>query len=310
MARTAFNAPAHRILQRSALGTAAPGNAPCAAPSADYGGQILQDPRLQWNTANSATGAQVIGWSMSSDMILTDQVPSTISNVNIAVAAALTSGTAMTLVSSTGAGITVLGSAQIIFPNIVSIPSGSLAIDGLPGFVQFGMSPGDITGAYDPTKGISRAVSITATNGGAAGGTFVVKGADWYGSSMTENIVHAGGATTKNGKKAFKFVFSVTPQFTDAQTYSVGTADIYGFNIGCDFLAYTNIYWNNVLATSSGFTAAVTTTATATTGDVRGTYATGSASDGTKRLQIGIAPSLSRLSTSPMSTGLFGVAQF
>ena len=47
-----------------------------------------------------------------------------------------------------------------------------------------------------------------------------------------------------------------------------------------------------------------------TTGDVRGTYALQSASDGTKRLVLYVSPSVANLSNATnLPTGLFGVAQ-
>jgi hypothetical protein len=140
---------------------------------------------------------------------------------------------------------------------------------------------------YDATQGISRGISITGVSGGA-GGVFLVSGADIYGNTQTESITVAAGVNTVNSKKTYKFINSITPQFSDAHAYTVGTADLYGFALRCDQWENISIYWNSTLITSStGFTAADTTSpATTTTKDVRGTYATQSASDGTKKLVI------------------------
>jgi hypothetical protein len=113
-----------------------------------------------------------------------------------------------------------------------------------------------------------------------------------------------------NTTKAFKVVTSVVPAFTDTHTLSVGTADIFGFGIRASIFPDVEIWYNDALVTAStGFTAAVTSTATATTGDVRGTYAVQSATDSAKRLYMIVRPTLSALVTNP-TTGLFGVAQF
>jgi hypothetical protein len=301
---TALYAPAHRVKKRYPPGSAG-GNPP---PSVDCGGSAIQDPRLPYNTANSSTGAQVIGWLGPAGSKVTSQVPSTAAVNNIAAAANPASGTAMTLVSSTGAGITVVPTGGVImFPNYTNrIPAGAVAIDGLPGFVQVGTQ--NVVGFYDPTKGIARCVSVTGVASGS-GGTVTIRGADWYGYPMTQTITLAAGANTVNSTKAFKFVLSVTPNFSDTHAISVGTADIFGLNLAADFFADVLVYWNGVLGLLATFTAAVTSTATATTGDVRGTIAPVSSSDGTKRLDIFVTPSLARITQNPQATGLFGVAQ-
>jgi hypothetical protein len=293
MARTALYSPAHRVLQRSALGQLYPGNSPNAAPSMDFMGSGFQDHRLPWNSANSAAGAQALGfYGGSSGIITTDEVPSTLSTANIAALQNVVSGIPMTLVAASGAGITVLpAGGQVWFPFLNTVPAGACIIDGTQALVRFGLN--DITGFYDPTAGISRGVSITGV-AASVGGAFLLSGIDYYGQNQTQTLTHAGGATTINSTKTFKGVVSVTPQFTDAHTYSVGTADLYGFGIAADFFSYVNIFWNNVLQLVATFTAAVATTPSLTTGDVRGTFTPGSASNGAIRLQISITPSLVR----------------
>lgn len=315
MARTALYAPAHRVAAKTPLGS---GGAPAdIAPSVDWGGSGIQDPRLPYNIAKSPTGAGVLGWYGSNIPKVVSQVPSAISTVNIAVAAHATSGTALPLVTTTGAGITVVPVGGVtVFPNYgVLVPAGACAIDGLPSLTRFGGVTGAsgghfVTSYYNPATMIARAISITGISGGA-GGTFVVKGADVYGYPMTQNIVVAAGVNTVNSTKAFKFIYSVTPSFTDGTgTYSVGTADIYGFPLAADYFSDADCYWGNVIQAVSTFTAAVSTTASATTGDVRGTFTPASSSNGTLRLDMFITPSLARVATVPQSVGLCGVTQF
>ena len=311
MARSALTAPAHVVAKRPALGNL--NSDPNLAPSMGYGGFGLQDHRLQYNYINSTTGAQSLGWFTFDAIPVVDQVPSAIATANIAALANAVSGTAMTLVSTTGAGITVMASSLFALPSLTTIPSGTLAIDGIPGYVRFGL--GDITAFHDPTKAIARAISITGVASGT-GGAFAVVGFDLYGFPMHETITAGAGVSTVNGKKAWKFITSVTPQFSDAHTYSVGTTDIYGFGMRVDQWNYVDIYYGTppavLITASTGFVAAdATSPATATTGDVRGTYAAQSASDGTKKLQIFVGPTLGQASNAAgAAVGFFGVAQF
>ena len=120
---------------------------------------------------------------------------------------------------------------------------------------------------WNPGDMISRAVSITSTTSQVVQ-TFTVNGLDVYGYPMTEVITLSGTtATTTNGKKAFKYIQSVTPSVTDATgNYSVGTQDIVGFplrsdnyQVGADF-DVTMMFNNATIASATGYTAAVLTT--------------------------------------------------
>jgi hypothetical protein len=137
---------------------------------------------------------------------------------------------------------------------------------------------------FDPTQGMARTVSLTA-NAGATGQAVTVRGYDVYGQPMSEAITVVGGSTV-NGKKAFKYVTSITPATTDAgHTISAGTTDVIGINFRSDFWEYMDVFMaGQFVTTSTGWTVAdATSPATATTGDVRGTYALQTASnfDGT-----------------------------
>jgi len=260
-----------------------------AAPSLVWGGVGLVDPRKSY--LYGASSNVIYGFAPGSELLAVDQVPSQLATNNIAAAQTTTLNTNLVLVSSSGAGITVTTSATTIPQTGNVVPSGALAIDGIPGVVSFGTS-GKIVIA-DPTKAIARAVSITAV-ASATGGAFLVSGYDLYGYPQTESIT-AVANTTVNGKKGWKFISSVQALFADSShNYSVGTADIYEFPILVSSFPYATVGWNNaVIASATGFVAAVTTAASSTTGSVRGTYAVQSASDGTKALQmfIGISPS-------------------
>lgn len=131
-----------------------------------------------------------------------------------------------------------------------------------------------------------RCVSITAA-AAATTRSYTVKGYDEYGVPLTEVIPTVGASTTVNGKKAFLDVTSVTADGATATNVSVDTTDILGFPFLAGKWAMIDVVFNDALiAATTGFTAGVATTATATTGDVRGTYALQSAADGVKSFQL------------------------
>ena len=306
----AFWSPAHRPLQRWNGVNGVTSYPPNAAPSIAYLGDGIQDHRFQYlkrGTNNLMPG--ILGWYGAQAPMVANIVPSTIAVANIAAAAHVVSGTPMTLVAASGAGITVLSaSVQATFYASPRVLSAGRVIDGVPTLQLFGAAGSFTTGYYDPATCVGRAVSITGSVS-ATGGNFAVAGYDVYGFPMTETIAAGAGAVTTNGKKAFKVVTSVTPAFTDAHNYSVGTADIFGFGLLATYFGDVRIFWNNAAITANtGFVTADTATPTSTTGDVRGTYAVQSASDGTKRLQIYVNPPLASIQADA-TNGLFGKVQ-
>lgn len=290
--------------QRPTLGAGGSNN-PDAGPSAFFGGVGIPDPRVGYNVTRQGG----IMW-YGTDVVAIDQVPSTISTTAVAAAQAPVAGTPLTLVSATGAGITVLASAVTVWASGNLIPAGALAIDGAPGLVQLGNLAQLSTGvtrcsAYDPTKAIARGLTITSV-GNDSGATFLVSGYDLYGYPQTQLITGAN-AGAANSTKTWKFITSILPAGTlSGSNVSVGQNDIYGLPIYAPrWGAYVTLFWNNAaIAASTGFVAGDTTApATNITGDVRGTYAVQSASDGTKRLQMVLSPPVASTLT---SAGLFG----
>jgi hypothetical protein len=302
--------PLHRALGRSSNPSNL-GFPPNAAPSFDFLGSGIQDHRLPYNSRGSSTTQPgIVGWYGESLVITAQYVPSAISTNNIAAGAHPASGTAMTLVSSSGAGITVLSTAAPAFfmPTGLSLSAG-VVIDGLPTLAVFGSGGNFQTGFYNRSTCVGRCVSVTGVASGS-GGAVTIAGYDVYGYAMSQVVTLGAGANTVNTLKAFKAVTSVTPGFSDTHNISVGTADIFGFGILASFFGDVLVNWNNaVITASNGFLAADTTSpATTATGDVRGTYAVQSASDGTKRLIMRVSPTLGSMVTNP-TTGLFGQPQ-
>lgn len=309
-ATTTFFAPVHRVLARFSNPGAA-GFPLNAAPSLDFLANGIQDHRLPYNSrGSSAVQPGVIGWYGTATTNTANQIPAVAAVANIAAAANAVSGTPLALVSATGAGITALSVAApaLQFPT-GRLTTAGVAIGSLPSIVSFGTAGNFTTSFYNRDTYVGRCVSITGVAGGT-GGNILVSGYDIYGYPMSELIPATAGATTKNGKKAFKIITSAVPQFSDAHNYSVGTADIFGFGMYVNLWESTLIRYNGALITAStGFTAGdATTPATTTTGDVRGTYAVQSATDGTKRLSMGATPTLTAIAANP-TTGLFGQPQ-
>lgn len=133
----------------------------------------------------------------------------------------------------------------------------------------------------DARQTIARGVQIVGLSGGT-GGTVTVAGWDIYNMPMTETITLGAGANTVYGKKAFKYIGSVTPNFTDgSHNITVGTSDVFGCAYRSGLYEDCQISWAGAMFVTS--TAAYTaglglnTVSTATTADVRGTIQTGSA---------------------------------
>lgn len=161
---------------------------------------------------------------------------------------------------------------------------------------------------YNPQAMLGRNIRLTTQSGDTA--VYTVRGFDIYGFAMSESIT-AAGAGTVSGKKAFKYVQSVTPVGTVGAFASVGTGDVYGFPLFS--LSFQDVYiqWgttgnSGLITATTGYLAGVLTNpATSTTGDIRGTYAVQSAS-GTNQLVVWQSPQPTQIISTP---GTYGVTQ-
>jgi hypothetical protein len=159
---------------------------------------------------------------------------------------------------------------------------------------------------------VPRAVSVTTGAGSPASANFTVSGYDYYGQPMSEVIASSGTASTAvNGKKAFYQISGVTVSGGTTVAITMGTTDILGLPVRVTNVAYiASVKTNSTLAQDTGtFVAAATATATTTTGDVRGTYVPGTASDGINRTVMAIL--LPAIAVGPNATrvGALGVTQ-
>ena len=184
----------------------------------------------------------------------------------------------------------------------------------LTSVVPFGFSfASPSVGMWNPAALSSRVLGITAA-ASATATSATVTGYDIYGFPMVETIsITAGSQTT--GKKAWKYIRSVTLNAADAtHAYSVDTTDVYGLPLRSDSFADITVNYAASLTALTGITAAtsytqrdLTSPATATTGDVRGTYGAFTSATGANKLVIRQSPQAQNLGS---NVGLFGVAQY
>ena len=169
-ARTAFWAPVHRIMGRVATGSSAAAQPPLVAPSIDCAGAGTQDARWPWNSGSTSTSPEALGWYQTGVHPVLDVVPATATTTALAAAQIPVAGTALTLVSSSGAGIVVSTDAWTAMPSGNTIAAGSLFIDSVPVYQKFGVTSGEAgnTWFYDAATMLSRAVRIHRFSGGEA----------------------------------------------------------------------------------------------------------------------------------------------
>lgn len=305
MAKTAFSGPIISFGSRQNPAAGGPNNID-QGPGAILGGNGLIDPRVNYNVTRKGWIGMGVG-----DYRVLSAVPQALGAANVAALAHVVNGTPMTLAAAS-TGITLVPAGGFVPPGNpgVTIPAGALVLDGLPTLINYGLADSNgnyNNNAYNNGSLLSRAISITGVGAGA-GGNFLVTCADIYGYTWTQLVTVAAGVNTVATLKAAKFVLSIVPQFTDAQNYSVGTTDVFGIPVRAGLFSETLIHWNETLITANtGFVPAVATSpSTNLLGDVRGTYAVQSASDGAKRLSIRVSPGQANLAT---SIGVFGVSQ-
>ena len=159
---------------------------------------------------------------------------------------------------------------------------------------------------------VPRAVSVTTGTGSPTIRNFTVSGYDYYGQAMSEVIASSGTQSTAvNGKKAFYQISGITVSGGTVVAITIGTTDILGIPVRVTDAAYiARAGYNNTLAEDAGtFVAAATATATTTTGDVRGTYVPSAATDGIKRVVMGILLPAIAVGPNAIRVGALGVTQ-
>ena len=155
----------------------------------------------------------------------------------------------------------------------------------------------------------ARTVNVDSTNAGDTTQTVTVTGTDYWGQAQTETIA-LNGLTLVAGQKSFKTITAVAVSALLAGNLTVGNEDVFGLPYRVTDAGYLlRTGWAGAVADNAGtFVAADTTSpATATTDDVRGTYAPSSAADGVRRLVIAIGLTGLQAGPNATQTGAVGV---
>ena len=285
------------------------------APDMSDLGHMMMDPRVAY-AYQPGSGVTVDAFGFYRGVGSVDFVPITANASAFQATATGSSGvTTFTLAAASSAGGTY--STTIIAPETGRASGTLIAIDSTAASVTFG-SDGTIA-AWNAGAGTGRNISIRPSSN-LDGGSFSVAGRDMYGFKMTETI--AAGSTVLAGRKAFKYISSITNATTPTSTgVSIGFGDLFGFPLYTPYNGSNAQIFLTAAASQTGLAigssafvvgALSSITQTSTTADVRGTWGSSTVTNGTIRLQMTITPSASAVAaiTSTNVAPLFGNTQF
>jgi hypothetical protein len=128
------------------------------------------------------------------------------------------------------------------------------------------------------TLDVPRNVTVTSA-GDDSGRTFTVTGTDVYGKPVVEAITGANAGAAA-GAKAFATVTSITTDDDTAGAITAGWGDVLGLPVFIAATGDVQRYEDGSAVSNGTLTAGVTDKPTATTGDVRGTWAPNTSPDG------------------------------
>lgn len=173
---------------------------------------------------------------------------------------------------------TAVSASQSVTSAVAALINGSLASGGVATFDV----PRNWVGAWTTTA------ILTAT------------GTDVYGQTLIETTA---SGTSHTGKKAFKTITSIVPN-ASITGFTAGTGSVLGLPFAVAASDLLAARFNNAIDAGT-FVPADATTATGTTGDIRGTFAPAGTLDAVKKLAL-----LLKVSDDSTKTGSFGVNQF
>lgn len=277
-------------------------------------GDAMMDPRAAYSYA---PGGAALTYGFFNNVGMVDYVPVT-ANASAFVAAATVS-TGISTYTLTASSANGTYSTTIVAPETGKASETLLAIESTAAYLTFGSAGYASVAVWNPGAGAGRNITIKLSSNGD-GGSFTVAGRDVYGYKVTETI--AAGSTNLAGTKAFKYISSITNTTTPTSTgVSIGFGDVFGFPlavpyVGLNALVSVNSSANNSsitnLSTTTTVLASTVATQTSTTPDVRGTYASSTATNGVIRLQMQVTPAASAIAaiTSTNFAPLFGGTQY
>ena len=282
-------------------------------PSLSYQGWGIADNRAPFAyQAGASATTTVYGWYGIDRILAVDQVPTTAAEDSIAATQSATTTTTRTLTLNTTNGTNTTVSQSIVRADTGATVT-VMAIDTKMATITFGSDAS--VNMWSPATSLARCVRIEGSSNDGAG-AFTINGYDIYGYPMTETL--AGSISTTAGstfvvtQKAFKYISTITCSGTIGSTgVTIGVADIYGFPLAVTNPSRVSIgissgtQFSTVTASTGIIVASTAATQTSTTPDVRGTWSSTTAADGTRRYTINFSPSPAALT----STGLFGGTQ-
>ena len=172
-------------------------------------------------------------------------------------------------------GTPIVADVNGLFAEDLATAGGSFTLDGA--LVTAGVA------TFDVPRGVQ------IVNAGASTSVITFTGTDQYGSALVESLT-SNGATIVYGKKAFKTITGVTTDSDTTATLTAGSSDLLGLPFAVADAGDMYIgNENNVVAVPPAGTLAVAVTtnpATATTGDVRGTYDPSDTLDGATPVKL------------------------
>ena len=207
-----------------------------------------------------------------------------------------------------GQGVGPLGRTYVF--DIVPIALSATAVSAAQAIA--GAANALINGA-SATAGVAtfatvRAVSIVSSSASDTAVTVTLTGTDYYGQTQTQRLT-LNGVTTVVSTKTFKTITQAAVSAVMVGNLSIGTANVFGLPYAVTDGGYLlRTGWAGAVADNAGtFVAADGTTPSATTGDVRGTFAPTSVADGSKRLVIAIGMTAIQAGPNATQIGAIGV---